>query len=87
MKKLLLFLIIFTPSILLAQYPGSTFSKEGWVLVGETEIVLKDGSKVSCHDKIKNTTIGKTDIDYANVDYIRLVKTKLRGFESHNINI
>lgn len=84
MKRLFFYLIIFIPSVLFAQHPGGTFSGSDYVLMGETEIVLKDGSKISCKDKIDGTEIGKTNIDYKDVDHIRLVKTSLRGFESHD---
>lgn len=87
MKKLFFCLIIFIPSILLAQHAGGTFSGSDYVLLGETEIVLKDSSKISCKDKIDGIDIGKTNIDYEDVAYIRLVKTSLRGYESHNGSI
>lgn len=77
-----LFFII--PLVINAQHPGGSFSGKSYVLYGETEIVLKDSSKVICHDKIDGTKLGKTGIDYKNVDRIRLVKTSLKGFNSAN---
>lgn len=87
MKRLFFYLIIFIPSVLSAQHAGGTFSGSDFVLMGETEIVLKDSSKISSKDKIDGIKIGKTNIDYNDVAYIRLVKTSLRGFESSNGSI
>lgn len=87
MKRLLFYVFVLIPSVLFGQHAGGTFSGSDYVLIGETEIVLKDGSKISCTDKIDGTEIGKTNIDYKDVDYILLVKTSLRGFESHNGSI
>lgn len=84
MKNLLTFFLLIIPLILCAQHPGGGFSGKDYVLHGESEIVLKDGTKVICKNRINGTKIGKTNINYKDVDYIRLVKTSLRGFEFAN---
>ena len=68
------------------EYAGGTFAGKNYVLMGESEIVLKTGEKVITTDKIDGTKLGKTDIDYKDVDYICLIKTSLRGggFEKAN---
>ncbi len=82
-KILFLFIILF-PTIVSAQHAGGTFSGKSYVLMGESEIILKNGEKVICKDKIDGTKLGKTDIDYKDVDYIRLIKTNLKGFSKTN---
>ncbi len=81
MKKLsFLLFILFIPFYTYAQYEGGSYASKSYVLLGETEIVLKNGQKVMCQDKIAGTKLGNTDIDYKDVDYIRLVKTKLTAY-------
>lgn len=87
MKKLLLSFMLFIPVLLMAQHPGGGFSGSDYVLMGETQIVLKDGSSVTCKDNVDGVKIGKTNIDYKDVDHILLVKTKLSGFDAHNGSI
>lgn len=85
MKKILLLLItISLPVILYAQHPRGSFSGKNYVLQAETEITLKDGSKISCKDKIDGIKIGKTNVDYKDVDYIRIVKVKGWGWKQAN---
>lgn len=84
MKKLLFLLVILFPVCIYAQYAGGTFSGKNYVLSGESEIILKNGESVTCKDKIDGTKLGKTDIDYKDVDYIRLIKTNMSGFSKAN---
>lgn len=87
MKKILLAIIVFLPSVLLAQHARGTFGSSNYLLMGETEIVLKDGNRVSCSENIDGTKIGDTDIDYKDVDHIRLIKTRVTGHDSQNGSI
>lgn len=87
MKTTLILLFLTICLFMKAQHPGGGFSGKSYVLHGETEIILKDGSKVTCKDRINGVDIGKTNIDYKNVDHIRLIKTSLKGFERANGSI
>lgn len=84
MQRTLSFIIILFPLFLGAQHPRGSFSGKNYVLHAETEIVLKDGTKVQCKDKIDGVKIGKTKIDYNDVDYIRIIKAKGYGWKSSN---
>lgn len=87
MKKLILFLGLFISLNLSAQYPRGDFASKDYVLMGDTEIVMKDGTVVKCSDKVSGKTIGKTNIDFKDVDYIRLIKTNMRTYEGFNGSI
>ena len=83
MKKILFLSLLILPVILFAQHPRGSFSGKNFVLHGEMEIVLKDGSIVKNKDKVDGTKIGKTNIDYKDVDYIHLIKTKSGYKKAH----
>lgn len=86
MKKITLLIFFLLPIIMQAQHAGGNLASKDYILYGETEVVMKDGTKITCTDKINGTKIGKTDIDYQDVDYIVLVKTITTGHSSHNGN-
>lgn len=82
MKKGILILVILFPFALHAQFAG--WGRD-FILNGEMEIVLKDGSRIHCNDVIngvKNT--GNTGLDYRDIDYIFLIKTNVKGYTRYN---
>lgn len=69
MKKLLI-LLFFFPIMLNAQMSGGLFSSRSFVLYGESEIVLKDSTKIRYEGKIAGSKIGAEGrtIDYTEID-------------------
>lgn len=84
MRLSLFILISLFSSFAYGQHPRSDFSSKSYVLCGESEIVLKNGDRIKNQDKISGTKIGKTDINYEDVDYICLIKSSLKGYSSSN---
>lgn len=80
--KTILFAMFLLPTLLFAQGPRGSFSSKDFALKGGIEIVLKSGEKIPCKEKVDGTKIGKTDIDYKDVDYIRLIKAGGWGWKS-----
>lgn len=85
--RIIFFLFVFFVSVsLFAQHPRGSFSGKNYVLHGDMEIVLKDGRIVKNKNKVDGKKIGKTNIDYSEVDYIHVIKAK-SGYKKANETI
>lgn len=83
--KLLLFIIsILYFGTINAQSPKGTFGSKGYDLKGKKEIVMKDGKTIICEEDITDTKIGCENIDFKEVDYIRLIETTVEKFDYYN---